>query len=123
MPETEEERLRSIRFPQELWDLIDEDAVRWHRSSVKQMEAVLSTYYGLGNAAVDVEHLVRLLDRLRELRSSIDDVDPFPNASKEKKPEPAPGDRTLKHGVPLAPHSKQKIPLARSQGRRKSKTG
>ena len=42
-----EEIPRSIRFPKELWDAIDEDAQRCKRSSVRQMEAVLTAYYGL----------------------------------------------------------------------------
>jgi hypothetical protein len=39
------ERPRSIRLPQWLWDEIDRDAVRCKRSSVKQMEVVLTAYY------------------------------------------------------------------------------
>jgi hypothetical protein len=56
----EEERLRSIRFPQWLWDRIDEDAKRSKRSSVKQMETVLSLYYGAEEAMIDRERLVSL---------------------------------------------------------------
>jgi hypothetical protein len=41
------ESRRTISLPIELWKAIDEDAERSRRSAVKQMEAVLSTYYGL----------------------------------------------------------------------------
>lgn len=40
-----EEIPRSIRFPKKLWELIDQDAKRCRRSSVKQLEAILLSYY------------------------------------------------------------------------------
>jgi hypothetical protein len=52
-----EEIPRSIRFPKELWDAIDEDAQRCRRSSVKQMEAVLTAYYGLEDVELNRENL------------------------------------------------------------------
>ncbi len=48
---------RSIRFPKELWDAIDADAQRCKRSSVKQMEAVLSAYYELEDVELNGENL------------------------------------------------------------------
>lgn len=42
---SEDERPRSIRFPQWLWDEIDRDAARSKRSAVKQLEVVLTAYY------------------------------------------------------------------------------
>lgn len=53
MPDNE--KPRSIRFPQRLWDAIDRDAIRCKRSAVKQMESVLSEYYGLASVALDRE--------------------------------------------------------------------
>ena len=50
---TDNEKPRSIRFPQSLWDAIDRDALRCKRSAVKQMESVLSEYYGLASVALD----------------------------------------------------------------------
>jgi len=44
----EKEKTRSIRLPESLWEAIDEDAKRCKRSALKQMEAVLSLYYNLG---------------------------------------------------------------------------
>ena len=52
-----DERLRSIRFPQALWDAIDEDADRCKRSSVRQMEVVLSIFYGFDNSAIDIDRV------------------------------------------------------------------
>lgn len=54
---TDDEKPRSIRFPQRLWDAIDRDAVRCKRSAVKQMEAVLSEYYALAAVELDRESL------------------------------------------------------------------
>lgn len=48
---------RSIRFPIDLWKAIDEDAKRCKRSSVKQMEAVLSAYYGLEDVDLNRQKL------------------------------------------------------------------
>jgi len=49
---SENEKGRNIRFPLELWDAIDADAKRCKRSSVKQMESVLSLYYRLSAGEV-----------------------------------------------------------------------
>ncbi len=43
---------RSIRLPQHLWDALDRDAKRCLRSSVKQLEAVLTTYYAAGDVEI-----------------------------------------------------------------------
>ena len=48
---------RSIRFPKKVWDAIDADAQRCKRSSVKQMEAVLSAYYQLEDVELDAHYL------------------------------------------------------------------
>lgn len=45
-----DEKPRSIRFPQSLWDRIDRDAERCKRSAVKHMEALLETYYRLSES-------------------------------------------------------------------------
>lgn len=56
----DDDRPRSIRFPQWLWDEIDRDAERCRRSAVKQMEVVLATYYRGDDAGLN-------LDRLKDL--------------------------------------------------------
>lgn len=55
-----EEKPRSIRFPRNLWDAIDQDAKRAKRSAVKQMEVVLSIYYGLQENEVNTERLSKM---------------------------------------------------------------
>lgn len=77
----DKEQPRSIRFPQRLWDAIDRDAVRCGRSAVKQLEVLLSAYYGLRNVELDY-------DRLQEL-----------------------GSNSLQKGIPVAPRSQKGIPL------------
>lgn len=47
-----DETPRSIRFPMSLWDAIDRDAIRCKRSAVKQMQAVLLTYYELEDVEI-----------------------------------------------------------------------
>ena len=65
---------RSIRFPLELWQAIDEDAKRCKRSSVKQMEAVLTAYYGLEDVDLNRMKLeiIGEIKRLRVLRGAHD---------------------------------------------------
>lgn len=51
------DRPRSIRFPQWLWDEIDRDAERCNRSAVKQMETVLTAYYRGDQTALNTTRL------------------------------------------------------------------
>jgi hypothetical protein len=60
MDEIIEESPRSIRFPKNLWEAIDKDAKQAKRSSVKQMEVVLSLYYGLAGGEVNREKLSQI---------------------------------------------------------------
>jgi hypothetical protein len=53
----EDDQPRSIRFPKQLWKVIDEDAKRCKRSSVKQLEAILAGYYGLADTRINRERL------------------------------------------------------------------
>lgn len=48
---------RSIRLPKRVWDALDEDAARCRRSSVKQLEALLVTFYGLDDVEIDKDAL------------------------------------------------------------------
>lgn len=40
-------------MPPEIWTVLDQDAERCGRSATKQIEVILRTYYGLGNAALN----------------------------------------------------------------------
>lgn len=51
------EVVRSIRLPKRVWDALDKDAARCRRSSVKQLEALLVTYYGLDDVEIDKDAL------------------------------------------------------------------
>ena len=55
---------RTFYFEKDLWAKLDEDAKRCLRSSTKQMEAILKTYFG----AADVELSEAGLEMLGELK-------------------------------------------------------
>lgn len=77
---TEDEKPRSIRFPQRLWDAIDRDAHRCKRSAVKQMESVLSEYYGL--ASVDLDR-----EKLKDMQAARAETPNFTSGQKRKNRE------------------------------------
>ena len=52
--------VRSIRMPKAVWDALDRDAERCKRSSVKQLEALLTVLYGLGDVEINKEELEKL---------------------------------------------------------------
>lgn len=58
---------RSIRFPRSLWDAIDADAQRCKRSAVKQLEALLATFYGLEDVEIDKRRLLGLRSNVAEV--------------------------------------------------------
>jgi hypothetical protein len=59
---------RTIRLPAKLWNAIDRDAVRCKRSSVKQVETLLTNYYKLENTEISLE----LLDKVRISQAPIE---------------------------------------------------
>ena len=61
---------RTFYFEKDLWALLDEDAKRCLRSSTKQMEAILKTYFGDS----DVELSKSGLEMLGELRPDKEDA-------------------------------------------------
>jgi hypothetical protein len=60
-----EEKPKLIPFSKELKEAIEADAKRCRRSFVRQVEAVLMTYYGLENVEVDRERLIMLGEIVR----------------------------------------------------------
>jgi hypothetical protein len=54
---------RTFYFEKSLWSRLDEDAKRCGRSSVKQLEAILKTYYQVGDVELREESL-EILGRL-----------------------------------------------------------
>ena len=51
---------RNLQLPKYIWDALDEDAERCGRSGVKQLLALLTAYYNLGNTELDQEGLERM---------------------------------------------------------------
>ena len=54
---------RTFYFEKELWAKLDDDAKRCLRSSVKQLEAILKTYYGVEDVELN-QNSVEILGRL-----------------------------------------------------------
>lgn len=50
--EAESEVPRSIRLPQKVWEVLDADAKRCKRSTVKQLEALLTKWYGVDDIEI-----------------------------------------------------------------------
>lgn len=53
----EAEKTRSIRLPEKVWDALDEDAARCRRSSQKQIEALLVSFYEMSDVEINKESL------------------------------------------------------------------
>ncbi len=76
---------RSIRFPKKVWDAIDADAQRCKRSSVKQMEAVLTTYYKLEDVELNQQSLEMLGDLMPHSRRKMPMITTEMEAAKKKR--------------------------------------
>ncbi len=53
----EAEKTRSIRLPESVWNALDADAVRCRRSSQKQIEALLVTFYEIEDVEINKQSL------------------------------------------------------------------
>ena len=53
----EAEKTRSIRLPESVWDALDADATRCRRSSQKQIEALLVTFYEMESVEINKQQL------------------------------------------------------------------
>ena len=71
----ETERPRSVRLPQWLWDELDRDAARCKRSSVKQLETLLTAYYRGTVETLDIEKLDKLTGRLTPTQTRTAPID------------------------------------------------
>lgn len=56
----EADKTRSIRLPEKVWDALDADAARCRRSSQKQIEALLVSFYEMGDVEINQESLTML---------------------------------------------------------------
>lgn len=61
---------RSIRLPKRVWDALDAEAARCRRSSVKQFEALLVSYYGLEDVEIDKDKLQAVQDKMLKSNQS-----------------------------------------------------
>lgn len=68
---TEDEIPRSIRFPRKLWEAIDQDAKRCRRSAVKQLEAILLSYYEIEDVDLHKEILFKVRDIGKPVKNKI----------------------------------------------------
>jgi hypothetical protein len=59
----DDERPRTVRMPQWIWDALDREAQDCKRSSVKQLETVLTVYYRGKVSEVDKDHLEAMSGR------------------------------------------------------------
>ncbi len=62
---------RTFYFPKSLWAKLDEDARRCRRSSVKQLEAILLTYYGVEDVEMDKQPLEALGELLSHSKTKL----------------------------------------------------
>ena len=67
----EDEKTRSIRLPESVWDALDADAVRCRRSSQKQIEALLVTFYELESVEINKQSLEILGEIMPRAKTSI----------------------------------------------------
>lgn len=51
---------RLIKLPDLLWETLDNDAHRCRRSTTKQIEAILISYYELDEVGLDVEKVTTI---------------------------------------------------------------
>jgi hypothetical protein len=51
---------RLIKLPDLLWETLDNDAHRCRRSTTKQIEAILISYYELDDVGLDVEKVTTI---------------------------------------------------------------
>lgn len=55
--DAENEKARSIRLPESVWNALESDAKRCRRSSQKHLEALLVTFYDLENVEINKQQL------------------------------------------------------------------
>ncbi len=76
---------RTFRFSTKVWDALDKDAERCHRSSVKQLEAILTSYYGLGDVEINEGELEIVGELLSKGKAKIPVIEATVETSSKKK--------------------------------------
>lgn len=67
----EDEKARSIRLPERVWNALDEDAARCRRSAQKQLEAILVSFYELDDVELNRQKLQVIGEILPKTKSGI----------------------------------------------------
>lgn len=63
------EKARSIRLPENIWNALDADAERCRRSSQKQIEALLVTFYEIEDVEINKSKLKMLGELVPDIKS------------------------------------------------------
>ena len=81
----EAEKTRSIRLPEKVWDALDADAARCRRSSQKQIEALLVSFYEMGDVEINKESLEILGQLFPRSNKQITVIEAVAETPKKKK--------------------------------------
>ena len=76
---------RTFYFERELWEKLDEDAKRCLRSSTKQMEAILKTYFGAADVDLNKEGIELLGEIMPKGQKGIKILSGAAEVGKKKK--------------------------------------
>ena len=76
---------RTFIFEKSLWSKLDEDAKRCGRSSVKQLEAILKTYYQVEDVELNQQSLEILGELMPHSRRKIPMIETEMEPAKKKK--------------------------------------
>ena len=76
---------RTFIFEKSLWSKLDEDAKRCGRSSVKQLEAILKTYYQVEDVELNQQSLEILGDLMPHSRRKMPMITTEMEAAKKKR--------------------------------------
>jgi len=79
------EKVRSIRLPENVWDALDADAARCRRSSQKQIEALLVSFYELENVEINKQSLEVLGELMPKAKTKLPVIKTNAENRKEKK--------------------------------------
>lgn len=79
------EKVRSIRLPEYVWDALDEDAARCRRSSQKQIEALLVSFYEIGNVEINKQSLEILGELMPQSKTKMSLIEAHIENQKKKE--------------------------------------
>ncbi len=80
----EAEKTRSIRLPESVWDALDADATRCRRSSQKQIEALLVTFYEMESVEINKQQLEFVGELLPSGKTKVSVTEVAPETQEKK---------------------------------------